>query len=308
MSVRRIILCRHFPRKRESRDNKRWSAQPTAPPVAAKQASLSISSWSAKADHPRVCRPRTGCFRAGRDSRTGRPWACPKRPRLCDGPNLANAGQEGRKVRKLGASKLVDGRAFADHDAREGEARKHQPRPCGAATTVARAGTGVGVLPMASYHRPREPGRRAGGAARGGDHGDRRGEPIIFRRGSSGRPMRICSISPPYQRCAGSTITPQPFPHRRPVSPGPTSSRADLPPCFDGLKLAAREIGGVQIQNTGTLAGNVCNASPAADSMPNLLALDTEVEPGLDPGSAPPEAGRVRHPAIARRCAAPTSW
>jgi CO/xanthine dehydrogenase FAD-binding subunit len=54
--------------------------------------------------------------------------------------------------------------------------------------------------------------------------------------------------------------------------------RADLPPCFDGLKLAAREIGGVQIQNTGTIAGNVCNASPAADSMPNLLALDTQVE------------------------------
>ena len=54
--------------------------------------------------------------------------------------------------------------------------------------------------------------------------------------------------------------------------------RADLPPCFDGLKLAAREIGGVQIQNTGTIAGNVCNASPAADSMPNLLALDTAVE------------------------------
>ena len=54
--------------------------------------------------------------------------------------------------------------------------------------------------------------------------------------------------------------------------------RADLPPCFDGLKLAAREIGGVQIQNTGTIAGNVCNASPAADSMPNLLALETAVE------------------------------
>src|SRR6516164_6890548 len=54
--------------------------------------------------------------------------------------------------------------------------------------------------------------------------------------------------------------------------------RADLPPGFDGLKLAAREIGGVQIQNTGTIAGNVCNASPAADSMPNLLALETAVE------------------------------
>jgi CO/xanthine dehydrogenase FAD-binding subunit len=44
------------------------------------------------------------------------------------------------------------------------------------------------------------------------------------------------------------------------------------------LKLAAREIGGIQIQNAGTIAGNVCNASPAADSLPSLLALDAEVE------------------------------
>ncbi len=53
---------------------------------------------------------------------------------------------------------------------------------------------------------------------------------------------------------------------------------ADLPPLFDGLKLAAREIGGVQIQNTGTVCGNLCNASPAADGIPNLLALDAKVE------------------------------
>ena len=51
-----------------------------------------------------------------------------------------------------------------------------------------------------------------------------------------------------------------------------------LPPLFDGLKLAAREVGGVQIQNAGTLCGNLCNASPAADGAPNLLALDAEVE------------------------------
>ncbi|HUN46874.1 MAG TPA: FAD binding domain-containing protein [Stellaceae bacterium] len=51
-----------------------------------------------------------------------------------------------------------------------------------------------------------------------------------------------------------------------------------LPPLFDGLKLAAREVGGVQIQNAGTLCGNLCNASPAADGVPNLLALDAEVE------------------------------
>jgi CO/xanthine dehydrogenase FAD-binding subunit len=54
--------------------------------------------------------------------------------------------------------------------------------------------------------------------------------------------------------------------------------KADLPPMFDGLKAAAREIGGVQIQNRGTIAGNLCNASPAADSIPPLLALDAAVE------------------------------
>ena len=53
--------------------------------------------------------------------------------------------------------------------------------------------------------------------------------------------------------------------------------RADLPPLFDGLKAAAREIGGVQIQNMGTVAGNLCNASPAADGTPVLLALDAHV-------------------------------
>ena len=51
-----------------------------------------------------------------------------------------------------------------------------------------------------------------------------------------------------------------------------------LPRCFGGLKSAAREIGGIQIQNRGTVAGNLCNASPAADSVPPLLALDAEVE------------------------------
>lgn len=53
---------------------------------------------------------------------------------------------------------------------------------------------------------------------------------------------------------------------------------AKLPPVFDGLKLAAREIGGAQIQNAGTVAGNLCNASPAADGVPALLALGAEVE------------------------------
>jgi N-methylhydantoinase B len=53
---------------------------------------------------------------------------------------------------------------------------------------------------------------------------------------------------------------------------------SDLPPACDGLKLAAREVGGIQVQNRGTLAGNICNASPAADGVPPLLALGALVE------------------------------
>ncbi len=64
---------------------------------------------------------------------------------------------------------------------------------------------------------------------------------------------------------------------------GATASWSDLiekslPTYFDGLKLAAREVGGVQIQNQGTLAGNICNASPAADGPPVLMTLDAAIE------------------------------
>lgn len=53
---------------------------------------------------------------------------------------------------------------------------------------------------------------------------------------------------------------------------------SQLPPAFDALKLAAREVGSLQIQNRATLAGNICNASPAADGVPALMILDCQVE------------------------------
>ncbi|ESZ43733.1 xanthine dehydrogenase [Mesorhizobium sp. L2C054A000] len=54
--------------------------------------------------------------------------------------------------------------------------------------------------------------------------------------------------------------------------------RHPFPAAFDALKQAAREVGSLQIQNVASIAGNLCNASPAADGVPGLLVLDAEVE------------------------------
>lgn len=55
-------------------------------------------------------------------------------------------------------------------------------------------------------------------------------------------------------------------------------ARATLPPAFRALQQAARQIGAIQVQNVATIGGNLCNASPAADGVPPLLALDAQVE------------------------------
>ena len=51
-----------------------------------------------------------------------------------------------------------------------------------------------------------------------------------------------------------------------------------FPPGLHALQQAARQIGGRQVQNAGTIGGNLCNASPAADGVPPLLAAGAEVE------------------------------
>lgn len=84
--------------------------------------------------------------------------------------------------------------------------------------------------------------------------------------------MRGISFEPDFVRIGGLTTWSQVI-------------TTPLPRMFDALKMAAREIGGIQIQNRGTVAGNFCNASPAADGVPPLLALDAEVELNSASGS-----------------------
>jgi carbon-monoxide dehydrogenase medium subunit len=73
------------------------------------------------------------------------------------------------------------------------------------------------------------------------------------------------------------------FEEGRYVNIGPTTTHAQL----QASKLIAEKaralhdavsvLGSVQIRNRGTIGGNLCNASPAADTAPPLLVLDAEV-------------------------------
>jgi xanthine dehydrogenase small subunit len=51
------------------------------------------------------------------------------------------------------------------------------------------------------------------------------------------------------------------------------------------LASAAREVGGIQIQNRGTLGGNIANASPAGDSLPVLAVTEVVIVLGSADGT-----------------------
>jgi len=52
----------------------------------------------------------------------------------------------------------------------------------------------------------------------------------------------------------------------------------DLQTLFPLLVEAASSVGGPTIRNRGTIGGNICNGSPAADVLPALVALDAQLE------------------------------
>ncbi|MGL4234519.1 FAD binding domain-containing protein [Tabrizicola sp.] len=62
------------------------------------------------------------------------------------------------------------------------------------------------------------------------------------------------------------------------ATPWSAIAEADLPGGLRALQQAALQVGGRQVQNAGTVGGNLCNASPAADGVPPLLVAGAEVE------------------------------
>lgn len=59
----------------------------------------------------------------------------------------------------------------------------------------------------------------------------------------------------------------------------------EIPARYSALTDAAGIIGGIQIQNRATLGGNLCTSSPAADSIPAMIALSGSVEIGTQNGT-----------------------
>ncbi len=100
-----------------------------------------------------------------------------------------------------------------------------------------------------------------------------------------------------------------------------THRHLERAPAFHGALRAlvegAEVVGGHQVRNVGTIGGNIVNASPAADVVPVLLALDASVtllDPdgertlGLEafltgPGRDRPPAGRALDPRERSRAA-----
>ena len=100
---------------------------------------------------------------------------------------------------------------------------------------------------------------------------------VIRLRDGSARPRVVIDV----KRIA--ELSPEIREHDGIVTIGATTVMTDLAESklvrrlFEALAEAAAVVGSVQIRNRATLAGNICNASPAADTAPPLLVYGAVV-------------------------------
>ena len=73
------------------------------------------------------------------------------------------------------------------------------------------------------------------------------------------------------------------------------------------LVAASREVGGAQIQNRGTLGGNIANASPAGDTLPVLAAANARIVLRSQAATRTVPFDELLHRRIARACGSRTS-
>ena len=82
---------------------------------------------------------------------------------------------------------------------------------------------------------------------------------------------RIAELGPSI-RCVGGQVTISATAVMSDISADPEIQRS-----FPALAEAARVVGSVQIRNRATLAGNICNGSPAADTAPPLMVYGATI-------------------------------
>lgn len=137
---------------------------------------------------------------------------------------------------------------------------------------------------------------------------------VRFRKEGRQRPSALISLRN-VEGLHGIQVSPEVVRLGALTTMGDIARHAGLAAACPALVLAARRVGSPQIRNVATVGGNLCNASPCADTAPPLLVQDAWVELSDAKGSrkvgleyfftAPGETGRTPGEVLTAICLRP---